>query len=232
MSIDWVLSIIIGAIVGAVLTIVVQEILHPPLKYKINKTIKSITKRIRDPTVPTRYYLKSEELIGTHISEEDFITKVKSLLYEKGYLPEVIGGNLKIKNFRYENTNAEVTITLGFGTLRLNKEPEVRYIGIEVYGHPHYNTFYEEVLAFSQIGNLIKDIIGKAAGIPISMIPSITCEINHLDNITAVLSDMKMTYVALRDGYNIELGKKTATIYRMVGPEGIRSLKTLIQLYH
>ncbi|MEM3675085.1 MAG: hypothetical protein QXG08_06400, partial [Candidatus Methanomethyliaceae archaeon] len=233
MSIEGATSIIIGTIVGAILTIIIQEIIHPPLKHKINKIIKSISKRIRDPIIPTRYYLKSELITGKALSIEVFTSTIKSVLEQKNYFPEVLGDTIKIKNFHYEKTTADVTITLGIKLSLINdREPYVSSIGIEISGLPHYNSFYEEVLAYSQIGNIVKDLIERAIERPISMFPSLSCEINHLDKITSVLSDMKMTYVSFHNGYNIELGKRTATLHKIVGPEGIKSLKMLIQLYH
>ena len=220
------ISIVSGAVIGAFLTLVLQELLPGQIRYKVRMARSKLIKWISDTRVRTVILWNIIPL--TKYNERDFINSVIDKLVER--------------NVKCTSTPKGIEFMLKYGLRELegiikyslDVEDDVEYvdrIAIEVNIEPRYRMYSEELFeVFNAINSVIKPLIVNIVGESKSSV-IVESELKRLEALTGILKDLKVTYMVLGNNYRIDLSERKIKVIDLIDAKIIQLLKSIIALY-
>ena len=232
----WLLSQLLGFIIGIATTITLQVIYYllpidPQLRFRISYGLRHLQKWLRNEKIEIKYTLKA--LIAKEVpADEDALSdKIWQRLMLSGF--EVVDKRRGALEFACRVPGAQIGVRIDFGYEETEEETQrVSTIEVVFSATCGYRSFEADMIdllhVVRRLENALRNIIHPWHS------EAISCTLRHLYRFTGVLSSFRMThlYGEIEGKYKVDLFEGGIIVYAPLSSEIVGILKRIITFYY
>lgn len=226
------MALIVGILVGSILTPVVEELLPVDLRFRVLYARKRLTKLARPPSVRVGITAKTQDLSNQGLSPDRVMEQLEQAVLSHQLQPKMSKDEV---GFGFEIGRTIVDGTLRLVTLPKDQTLIVSQLEAQVWGIFSYREFDTGMLELTESLHLVEDYLRI---FPTSLVAErvLECKLSSLYELTGLLSKYNIAQLSasLGDNYRFELGRNGLTVYaqRVIDGNVISFLRKLITFYY